>query len=236
MTFCDSPLLVSLHIPKTAGSTFRQVLRTVYGSRLYEAYPDARNSMVPEDVRCVHGHLVFGEPFEILERSEDARWITFLRDPLEGAVSLYHYRVARRQRGLSQDRSFQDCGLEHWLTTPRRLSTTVFSEYNHDRYSKWFQLRCLEDFDFVGLTSRFDESLLILSRLFGWNGVHYVHENRGNYSPTTPSKRTLARFAELNANDYAKYRAAKELFELHCQRYGPDLDRDLREFRERLAR
>ena len=92
-------VLVSIHIPKTGGSTLLTILQQVYAGRLQLAYGDERDKAV-ECPLCYHGHAVIDKFADALNALPNARWMTFLRDPLRSAVSLYHYGV---RRGTIQD-------------------------------------------------------------------------------------------------------------------------------------
>src|SRR5205085_7394836 len=94
------PLLVSLHIPKTAGVTLLHVLAERFGDRFQRAYQPPILGREPTetdgwpdiaDPQCIHGHAVLERFRWVLDRPE-ARFITFLRDPLAGAISLWRYQ------------------------------------------------------------------------------------------------------------------------------------------------
>src|SRR5215211_1430214 len=96
----DEPLLVSLHIPKTAGSTLLRVFAQQFGDRLQRAYQPPVPGRLPTDTDgwpdieqplCIHGHAVL-ERFPWVRDLPDARFVMFLRDPLAGALSLWRYQ------------------------------------------------------------------------------------------------------------------------------------------------
>lgn len=73
----------------------------------------------------------------------------------------------------------------------------------------------LERFAFTGLMERFDESVLLLARRFGWRNVFYARVNTNRRRPTyadTPA-RLRAAIEERSADDMALYRFAAERFE-----------------------
>jgi hypothetical protein len=111
---------VFIHIPKTAGTTVRTVIRTSEpgerngrpGANVFrggggsnpktlEKLRDEPQSLNLDYLRVLHGHLPFGAS-EYLERGfpdHVFRYFTFLRDPVERSLSHY-FEVLRRPRRL----------------------------------------------------------------------------------------------------------------------------------------
>lgn len=105
----DNPFLVSLHLPKTAGTSLRHALRIRFGESIFEDY-DAppMHSMrwkrecsaildglrlrakFASGVSAAHGHFL-PLKYRIALRGRPARYTTWLRDPVERVVSHYHY-------------------------------------------------------------------------------------------------------------------------------------------------
>lgn len=100
--------IFSIHIPKTGGTTFAEVLARTYGKRVAFAYgrehprthprlkecthvldPVAVRSLVDDGIQVVHGH--FGAA-DLAEVEPDPRhWWIWLRDPIERTISHYHF-------------------------------------------------------------------------------------------------------------------------------------------------
>jgi hypothetical protein len=90
-----------------------------------------------------------------------------------------------------------------------------------------------DHFVVVGLTERFDETLLLLKRQLGWRRHSYT---RHNVTARRPVKRELSEAALgsiLSANrlDIELYRYAKELFDEQVRQQGPSFTRELNRFR-----
>ena len=214
------PLLVSIHIPKTAGAMLLTVFAKQFGDRLQRAYqapkPGLRRTASdgwPDiaNPACIHGHAVF-DRFPWVTEAPDARFVVFLREPLAGAVSLWRYKKSVKAWDPAAE-SWAAVGLEEYL----------LEEYNHNRYSKWIgrSRRRLEEFFFVGVVERIDESMAMLFRLLGWPVTDYGHENKSEgVAPTVPLEiETL--FRERNAEDYAFWQRAQALLDVHQKRLNP---------------
>jgi len=128
--------------------------------------------------------------------------MTFLRDPLRSAVSLYHF-------GLKHG-TIQDMGLTKWLTGREDFSWPNPPAHNHNRYSKWIaRTRASWDrFDIIGITEYFDDSIRFISRELNWGRVKYKSQNVGSYNEPELSDSVIEEFRRLNAGDYQIYDGA----------------------------
>jgi hypothetical protein len=221
--------LISVHIPKTAGVSFRNLLKTVYGEgAVVFDYADrvldpaalchvdraawertvrdpliARLEAEPA-LRVVHGHFAAGKYFA---RFPAARRIVWLREPVARLVSHYQY-----WRGLPH----AGHGL-HRRLLEENLSLEEFASLDpmRDCMSRLFlDGAALEDFDFVGLQEHFDEDLAAATTLFGWPPLEALVENRTGSSAETltaldPAARR--RLEDLNPADMDLYRLGLKL-------------------------
>jgi hypothetical protein len=100
--------LISLHVPKCAGQSFRRVLEQWYGSRFFIHYyqqhgaPPAKQELQPGI--CIHGHFNRTRGFGVMDYYPEAgQFITILRDPLQAAISNYFFWKTRaRENQLRQ--------------------------------------------------------------------------------------------------------------------------------------
>jgi hypothetical protein len=102
--------LISLHVPKCAGQSFRRVLEQWYGTRLFLHYYQQHCDYPPKhDLKpgiCIHGHFNRTRGFGVREYYPEAgQFITVLRDPLQAAISNYFFwktkaREKQMQRGI----------------------------------------------------------------------------------------------------------------------------------------
>ena len=209
----NEPIFVSLHIPKTAGMTLLHILVDIYGDRLQRAYQPPRAGVEPSetdgwpditDPACIHGHGVI-KRFPWVLRVPDARWITFLREPLARAVSMFRFRQRYRPWDSTVDSE----------PPPEDLATFLLEQHDHNAYAQWFAKsgRSPNDFFFVGISERFDDSIVVLSRMMGWQGPQYSSKNRSPGPAPSVSSDVAKRFREVNSEDCDIYAKAKEAFE-----------------------
>jgi hypothetical protein len=91
-----------------------------------------------------------------------------------------------------------------------------------------------ERFLVVGLTERYDETLLLLSRALGWRAIFYYKRRNVTADQSTDSPlsdRALQLIEERNRLDAELYRFAQQLFEEQVRRQGAELDAELSLFR-----
>ena len=197
--------LISIHIPKTGGTTLLNILQQVYMERLQLAYNDERDVIV-ESPLCYHGHAVLDNFCDVLYKLPNTRWVSFLRDPLRSAISLYHY-------GISQG-TVQEIGIHNWLTSTETFCWPNPPGYNHNRFSKWIARAktSWDQFDIVGITEYFDQSIDLISRELNWPVIEYSSRNVGSYKSPELSDSIIEEFKRLNSNDYQIYdKAVKRL-------------------------
>ena len=200
-------MLVSVHIPKCAGTSFRHILHEVFGPRLWLNYgtifvrAQAQLDLVPPGIACIHGHF-FADAFDdvLPQRS----LITWLRHPVERVVSNYHHFLR------SPDMRDDCCRVLH----ERKLSLTQFAELDwmRNEATRYMAGKSLSDFAFVGIAERFTASLALLARQLDWPTG--FGPRRDNVNPERAGERyplstgEFDRIAALNSEDLQTYEGA----------------------------
>ena len=165
-------MIFSVHIPKTAGTSFRNALKERYGDRLalyYGANDPAthpllrvsRNALagrVPTleqaGIEVLHGHYTIGTVRNAI--SDPSRQvITWLRDPVDRLISHYSF-IKERPTKWAFDSEIKS----------GELSLVAFARKRRIRNmaARYLSGVPLEDLAFVGVTERFE---LGLAMLFG---------------------------------------------------------------------
>jgi hypothetical protein len=216
------PLYVFHHIPKCGGTAslhaFRKWFRIVYDYRA-DVSPEATDFFLKnrldlsalDDDSLVSGHFELPGAHlhqrypETLARDR-FRLITFVRDPLEVAHSLYFYERAMRA-DYPYDR------LAGRLDAMENYMASIFPCTEEDYKS------VIDRYFFVGLTECLQESFDILARMIGKERVTVPVEN------ALPRDEALtddeaARFYERNALDVKLFAYGRERFERERDAYG----------------
>jgi hypothetical protein len=90
-----------------------------------------------------------------------------------------------------------------------------------------------EHFAVVGLMERFDETLLLLRRAFGWRDIFYVPQNVSARRPRRDElpPNVLEAVVEANQVDVKLYQYVKTLFDEQVRRQGPSFKMEVWAFR-----
>ena len=238
-------MLVFVHINKTAGRTVRYILRSSYGTRhcdveswrgreqdpVFSADDLRRLRRVYPDLKSIAGHQLTGH-VDLDESWTRFRYFTFLRDPLKLCASRFQYHVeARKKKGLVFDEWIQQEWLRDAQTT--RIAGTASAED---------ALRVIAAKEmFVGLTERFDESLLLLDALragdldLGYARVN-VARNNAIAEELLSNRRTRDALVDANRADIDLYDyVVNELYPAFRREYGSALDDDVAEYKHTRA-
>lgn len=212
--------LISIHIPKTAGTSFRNTLKGVYGEqgvvrldiglvrqevRVDEQLYD--DNHLPLKTRVVHGHFSYPLLQKNFDLPRSIPVITWLRDPVERVISNYFYLAKR----LAEELDEESKGLNILKKMQRSLLEYAAYEPSQNRMSKFLEGLELEELLFVGIQEDYDRSLERLAGLLGWKDYPVFHHNETGKIDTRVSPEERARIRELNSRDVALYERALEL-------------------------
>src|SRR5574337_1575128 len=247
-------ILLFVHIPKTGGTTFSKLLRRQFppheilwldGHAAQHATTLAGLSAEQRRrLRCIYGHIDWG-----IDRGLDraARYVTFLRHPVDRLVSAYYFALRRPEWGDHQPITEQRLSLHDFVTSPyaqwlHNGQTFALSGGDawrggtHDRLEQ-ARAHLEEKGTFVGLTERFDESVLLCGARFGWADVRYgrVNVNRQRPALATVAAHTRAAIARANRQDLELYEIATRRLAERWRNAGPDITTQLAPFRRRNA-
>jgi hypothetical protein len=221
--------LVSMHIPKTAGTAVRNVLRQLYGADLFEDYAD--RPLDPQSTfhtdrrawrtasdelakrlrvghRAVHGHFA---AIKYANHFPEARRIVWLREPISWLISLYYFWKHLPRRANTLHHRLLDEGLSF-------IEFTALPETQNRFTQVFLKGTRLAEFDFVGLQEHFNEDFGDLVRVMDWPEVvpEFTNANpqpsyREHLRVLRSDPALIARLTQLNADDVELYRQAQAL-------------------------
>ena len=251
-----APCTVFLHIPKTGGVTLRGALRQKYPGRvitLHSPREPARVGQLPlaerRSARILTGHLPHGVDRYMPQGCD---YITMLREPVARAVSTYHHVLDHPQHWFHEEVVRNEMGLEDFVEAvagpmdnlqTRLLSGRVEGELVTRAPGQVEVTRLgtevlnraranLDRFLVVGLTERFDESVILVRRALGWRLPMYAKRNaaRGQRRPP-PSDRASELISERDRLDMALYEHAQRVLAAAIEREGLSFPREVAAFR-----
>jgi hypothetical protein len=250
--------IIFLHIPKAAGSTLNTIIDRQYGKESifsiygfersereaksieqFKALPEMRRSKV----KLLRGHIGFGL-HEYLP--QPSTYITLLRDPIDRVISLYRYILRRPEHPLYNPIKTNNLSLEEFVSSGIapiayngqtkiiagvKKASTEYGDFS-STLLEVAKKNIQEHFAVVGLTEKFDESLILLQKILGWKLVYYRKKNVAEKQQTNkaiPSATTLIQ--KYNELDMELYDFAQKHLETQINAYGDSLMRDINTFK-----
>lgn len=172
--------LFSLHVPKTAGTSFRNDLEAWFGREnlAFHYRGDQGEAPAKAELRpglCVHGHFNRLRGIGVRQYYPEAdQFIVFLREPFDRFVSTWRYLHFQIRSGVSVPDFVDRPDLATWLD--RRIAATA--DVREDPFSFLAQLADLADpadpaavfgpqYLAVGVTERYAESVELFAAILG---------------------------------------------------------------------
>ncbi|MFK9094773.1 sulfotransferase family 2 domain-containing protein [Bacillus salipaludis] len=197
-------VILFVHIDKTAGQTLKGIIDKQYQiSEVRKLKPpltiESIMNEIPKDkaskigcyfnhledylkrvpggdeaFSCIYGHIYFGAHSCL---SKPFTYITMLRDPVDRVISHYYYLLAKNH--FKTFTSFEDF---IQMDLNRNVQTQYISGNTLPDLPK--AIEHLERyFSVVGITERFNESLYLMKKQFGWHQVDYSNRNVTSHRP-----------------------------------------------------
>lgn len=225
--------IIFYHLPKTAGTTLNGILKQNYApQRIVESSADTHAFVAdmetwPEAkfrrIKLLKGHFPFGVHTLFPQKT---RCFTLLRDPVERVISYYYHAVRNPNHYLydlihDNDWSLEDLmerGIPIMMNDAQvRLISGVWGEPDFGKIDETILETAVENLRscaVVGLTEKFDDSILLLQNAFGWANVGYKSSNLGTNRPQQDqlSASMLETIKKHNLFDQLLYEEAKRLF------------------------
>ncbi len=223
-------MLISVHVPKTAGTTFRRDLTDALGGRVLWDYGDApevddpalreherkrRDHLIADrerltrDYDAIHGHF---RADKYRDAFPDAKLIAFLRDPYRHALSSH----AHAARAASPHPA-------HHIFLERELSVAELVETFPDHQTLYLGGIPLDGFAAIGIAERYEESIAVLERILGISFARGLPPLNGSPQPSDGyeiSADLRAAVDTFRIRDLENYRLADERLTQMLRAYG----------------
>ena len=224
-------LFIHLHIPKTGGTTLRDIIQRQYQAEKILMIPklDESEDILKEvstsqinQLKLIQGHLKYGIHNHFHRR---AKYFAIIRDPINRVLSTYYYVLSQKNnpQNLSTSNNqmtiydYVQSGVNPFLINGQTQLISGKTGNIDNPIIKSEELFSLakeniaNDFLFLGITEMFDETILILKNMLGWHMPYYSIANRTknkpNYDAVDPT--VISFIKEHNQLDIKLYNITK---------------------------
>jgi hypothetical protein len=215
-------VLISVHLPKTAGTSFASSLKRKFGNAFrldnYDLPVNTpvfeRNKAAIKDsvaiaeqwpnsgVQCVHGHFL-PIKYLLLSVKYDVKFVTWMKNPVERLLSHYHFwrNCYHQELAPSLHRKVVE---ENWSVERFCLSPQL-----RNIYGQFLWGFPIEKFDFIGITEFYNEDLRELSKKFFDSDLVVYNElvsdrKRNQYQISDSLRRRIEAFHDVDMQLYSR--------------------------------
>jgi len=201
--------LLSVHIPKTAGTAFRNILEQAYGiEKVIGDYPPDKihqpDSKIADHKKVIHGHFL---PSKYQGYYPQAKRIVWLRHPIFRLISEYFFAKTIKDHE----------NVVHAKLLNNNLNILEFAQIPNMRnfLAKHIAGMKLQEFDFIGIQEFYQEDLQELQKMMGWQNIKPIVKNNNLYEKYQKSLQEILsnttlvnQIASLNLEDLELYQNA----------------------------
>ena len=235
-------MLVFVHMHKTGGTTVSHILRSSFGVRHCQVEPRHARWSGPHfsaddlqlvrklypNLKSIAGHRVAAY-VDLQPKDTELKYFTFMRDPIKLCASRFQYKVnVSGKQGLD---------FEEWIQR----------DWPRNHQTKWIAgvddvteaIRIIKEKNiFVGLTDRFDESMVMLKAFLANDlNISYrrvnVARDKSLAKSLLTNERTRQMLIDAQRADLELYEfVTRELYPSFQREYGPSLEADVAHYQQ----
>jgi len=200
--------ILSVHVPKTAGTTFYQVLSHVYGTeavfRDNENVPESqiKPSALPANIKVIHGHFALDKYKGYFQNAKKVIW---LRNPVIRLISNYFFW---RMQKVGIPHNMEVLGIVEFANLPAVRNIVA----------NYIGKNQLSNFYFVGIQEFFQSDLEDLKTMMGWSDISVLFTNANTFPDydiqlrkILDDKEIVKKLAQSNSLDMQLYQEALNL-------------------------
>lgn len=196
-------------------------------------------------IRILQGHLPFGT-HRYLPHSQGTDYFTLLRSPVERVNSLYHFILEREGHYAHKEIVQNNYSLQDFVCSGltketdngqlRLLGNKTNADYGSLKVDDlaFAKAKLKEHFTVVGLTERFDETVLLLKKQYQWKWTFYRRKNvtKSKITVSDLDESTVNSIIRYNELDIELYNWAAQRFEQHIASLGNKFEKELTGYRK----
>ena len=225
-------MIISVHIGKTGGSSFKKILSEIYGDKLFFDYNKGKKPKywyfkirtfyrrlikkrfhIPAGTEIIHGHI---QSTKYDFSCDSRKYIVWLREPVQRVMSHFYY-WGRNPNPTSMT----------YLAIAKRgftIENFIRNRMTRDVQSRYIDGKNITDFAFVGITEQYERSIRLFLKMFGIEKNILIDKinvngdrNGATYNIPSDLRDEIVR---LNQKDHKLYSEALLHFESLCRKWG----------------
>jgi len=214
---------IYLHIPKTAGTSFRKMLYKQFekddifpnekfiknNNGKYPDLKELRNKYIDiiNEKKLLTGHLPY---FTRTMFDNPTKVFTFFREPVSRTISFLYHCKNNREKYLNS--KIEDI-FNNEYAEASNLQVKLFSRGFKNPNKTQLEIACdnLLKLDCFGITEDFENSIILLEKTFGWN-LGKMKKINITKTKEPLSEQLINRIIEANQMDSKLYSFAKSLY------------------------
>ena len=228
-----------VHIPKTGGTSLRKVISKPFNAlgiypngaemKKNNGYPSYKNLLnnspdIWKEVTLLRGHypFIFGELI-----GKDTIYLTMLREPVRRCISYLHH-VQRKKPNLSlkqilksKPRETSNLQVKFFADNKLEKDLTYFREDVIDNVALKFAKKNIDRCNFIAINEEFDNSVMLLNKMFNLEVELNVKKNEGKYNKVTDPA-IIKELEKRNELDIELYNYAKLKYDKLKKEFGID--------------
>lgn len=245
--------IILIHLGRSGGATLRNIIERQFSprqilrvrsegkdatlSRIENMSPESR-----EKIRFIAGHIPLGAHKLF---SPPSTYITLVRDPISRIVSEYNAILRKKKHEFletARKMTLRDYALSGINTVHNHQTRVLSGNYLPGQTFgpaaplppnalEIAQQNILDLFAVAGVTEKFDETVLIMQKKFGWKNTYYIKQHVSPRAEALdPEIRAI--LERQNELDLKLHAFISSLLEKAIKDYGPNFDRDLNYYRK----
>ncbi len=173
----NQPLFFS-HIPKTAGTSVRNIFKQWYGENLILHYFDETTGQQPKvdmarlegasekNKVCVFGHFINNKSTGFKDcYPEASQFITVVRDPLELILSTFYYIKREGEKWLNKPKVYYQTLEEFLVSANTNINHFLKTQVDIDNFQQVFA----DEFVYVGVQETLDQDIANMAKVLGFD-------------------------------------------------------------------
>ena len=242
-------LILFLHIPRTGGTTFRDIVRRQYKQNEILEIKHFDNAIgtiknIPEEkiqlLKIVIGHFPFGihQYFP-----QTCKYITLLRHPISRVISTYNYALSNQNH--PHHKEVRKMSITDYIKSEvnifvdngqLRIISGVSHSYENPLFGKCdvelvhkAKLNIDKYFLLVGISEKYNQTLLLLKNILGWELPFYSIANISKNKLNNSNQKYLTEIKNINRLDIEFYEEINRDFANKINTF-PNFNKELKSF------